>query len=57
MTRSIMTILCALILLTACSGAWAQTDKGSLVFMGTAAFSTTSGDGSVTVFSLSPRAH
>jgi len=57
MTRSIMTVLCALILLTACSGAFAQTDKGGLVFMGTAAFSTTSGEGSVTVFNLSPRAH
>jgi len=57
MTRSIMTILCALTLLTACGGAWAQTDKGGLVFMGTAAFSTTSGDGSVTVFNLSPRAY
>jgi len=54
MTRSIMTILCALILLTACSGAWAQTDKGGLVFMGTAAFSTTSG---ATVLGLSPRAY
>jgi len=62
MARSIMTVLCALILLTAgAGGAWAQTDKGGLVFMGTASFTTSSGDlyggNSFTTLELSPRAY
>jgi hypothetical protein len=56
--RSVIMAVCALALLTAVAGgALAQTDKGNLVFMGTAAFATTSGDGSTTVFNLSPRAY
>jgi hypothetical protein len=62
MTRSILIVICTLSLLTAGAvGALAQTDKGGLVFMGTAAFTTSSGDlyggSSLTTLELSPRAY
>jgi hypothetical protein len=54
-----MAVICTLFLLIlpTAGGAWAQTNTGSWTIMGTASLSTTSGDGSVTVFNLSPRAH
>ena len=58
MMRRMFGILCALMtVLLLIGSASAQTNLGNMAVMGTVAFSTTSGDGSVTNFNLSPRGY
>jgi hypothetical protein len=58
MSRRILRVMFvpALVLIFA-SSVWAQTNQKNIAFMGTASFSTTSGDASYTNFNLSPRGY